>query len=198
MKNKNDEKMNHCQSRLNPETERYLEKYYHILDQMIKSMEGARLKDSISYNFIVQMVPHHMAAIEMSENLLAYCSIPELKEIAEGIITEQTRGIGDMLEIEEECERCQNTHCQLNRFQGRINQIKQLMFFQMRHAYADNNISCNFIREMIPHHMGAVRMSKTALEYELCPGLVPILQSIITSQEHGILQMRELARKNSC
>ena len=75
--------MNHCQSRLNPETERYLEKYYHILDQMIKSMEGARLKDSISYNFIVQMVPHHMAAIEMSENLLAYCPIPELKEIAD-------------------------------------------------------------------------------------------------------------------
>ena len=109
-------------------------------------MEEARLKDSISYNFIVQMVPHHLAAIEMSENLLAYCPIPALKEIAEGIITEQTRGIGDMLEIEEECEACRNTPCQLNKFQGRINQIKQLMFFQMRHACADNNISCNFMR----------------------------------------------------
>ena len=46
--------------------------------------------------------------------------------------------------------------------------------------------------------MGAVRMSKAALEYEICPGLVPILQSIITSQEHGIMQMRELMRKNCC
>ena len=190
--------MRHCHNLLNPETEKYLQKYNRILTEMIRGMEEARLKDSISYNFIVQMVPHHLAAIEMSENLLAYCPIPALKEIAEGIITEQTRGIGDMLEIEEECEACRNTPCQLNKFQGRINQIKQLMFFQVRHACADNNISCNFMREMIPHHMGAVRMSKAALEYEICPGLVPILQSIITSQEHGIMQMRELMRKNCC
>ena len=187
--------MRYCQCRLNPETEKYLQRYRHILYEMIKGMDEARLKDSISYNFIVQIVPHHLAAIEMSENLLAYCSMPALKEIAEGIITEQTKGIGDMLEIEEECEMCRSTPCQLNRFQGRINQIEQMMFFQMRRAYEDNNISCNFMREMIPHHMGAVRMSKTALEFRICLELVPILQSIITSQEHGIMQMRELMRK---
>jgi len=188
--------MRQCQCGLNQETEKYLKKYCHILNDMIEGMEEARLKDSISYNFIVQMIPHHLAAIEMSENLLPYCPIPALGDIAEGIITEQTKSIADMLAIEDNCEMCKNTPWELNQFQGKTNQIKRLMFCQMRQAYADNDISCNFMREMIPHHMGAVRMSKTTLQYQICPGLVPILEDIITSQEKGIHQMRKLILQN--
>lgn len=188
--------MKQCQNEMNQETERYLGKYYHILDGMIKGMEGARLKNSISYNFIVQMIPHHMAAIEMSENLLPYCPIPALGDIAEGIITEQTKSIADMLAVEDTCEMCKNTPCELNQFQRKINQIKSQMFCQMQHAYADDSISCDFMREMIPHHMGAVRMSKTTLQYRICPELIPILEDIIRLQEKGIHQMRKLILEN--
>ena len=60
--------MRHCHNLLNPETEKYLQKYNRILTEMIRGMEEARLKDSISYNFIVQMVPHHLAAIDRRRN----------------------------------------------------------------------------------------------------------------------------------
>ncbi len=45
-------------------------------------MSNAKLTNSISHNFIVQMIPHHEAAIEMSENILKYTSNDSLQNIA--------------------------------------------------------------------------------------------------------------------
>ena len=53
---------------------------------MIQQMNSAQLSNSISYNFIVQMIPHHKAAIEMSCNLLQYTTLVPLQEIALNII----------------------------------------------------------------------------------------------------------------
>ena len=51
----------------------YLKEFYDILDEMIEEMTEVKLTDSISHNFIMQMIPHHMAAIEMSVNILQRC-----------------------------------------------------------------------------------------------------------------------------
>lgn len=42
---------------------------------MIQGMTDDELDESISHNFIVQMIPHHKAAIEMSQNLLQYTNL---------------------------------------------------------------------------------------------------------------------------
>ena len=65
-------------------------------------------------------------------------------------------------------------------------QITQTMFSQMCNACSDNNINADFMREMIPHHQGAIKMSKNVLQYPICPELDSILQAIITSQEKGV------------
>ncbi|MGE7837146.1 hypothetical protein [Viridibacillus arvi] len=46
-------------------TKKYLRAYYKILDTMIKDMTSVTLMKSISDNFIMQIIPHHRAAIEM-------------------------------------------------------------------------------------------------------------------------------------
>lgn len=79
---------------------KYLKEYREILSRMIKEMSEAELNDSISHNFIIQMIPHHRAAIEMSENILRYTKNNELIEIAENIISEQTKSIENMQEIQ--------------------------------------------------------------------------------------------------
>ena len=72
------------------------------------------------------------------------------------------------------------------------------MFEEMKCAYIDNSIECNFIRTMIPHHKGAIRMAKTALCYLICDELNPILESIIDSQEKGIAEMECIAECLNC
>lgn len=66
------------QEQLSIVTDKYLTCFNNILDQMIQQMNSAQLSNSISYNFIVQMIPHHKAAIEMSCNLLQYTTLVPL------------------------------------------------------------------------------------------------------------------------
>lgn len=176
----------------------YLAEYSRILNNMINSMTTAETNDSISHNFIVRMIPHHRAAIEMSENVLKFTRNTELTNIAENIISEQTRSIENMQEILNTCCNLNNTERELQIYQQNISGIMRNMFTGMSNAYSDNCIDCNFIREMIPHHEGAVRMSENALRFNICPELRPILNNIITSQRNGIRQMRNLARQLKC
>lgn len=178
--------------KLTAETKDYLTSFYDILDTMIKEMTDAPLTDSISHNFIVQMIPHHRAAIDMSYNLLRYSAWEPLRCIASGIITEQTKSIEDMQAILLPSSRLCSSGQDLFLYQRKMNQIMGTMFSGMSQACASNQINANFIREMIPHHRGAVEMSCNTLQFDIYPGLCPILDAIITSQEKGIRQMEQL------
>ena len=183
---------------LDPCIVKYLDRFYCIFDEMMRGMTGAESNCSISHNFIVQMIPHHRAAIEMSHNILRYTSNKSIQDIASGIITEQTKSIADMEKILDFCCGYENLADALGIYQSKTNAIMNTMFYKMSNACATNQINCNFMREMIPHHEGAVEMSKTALKFDICPQLVPILDAIITSQERGILQMQNLMRCLGC
>lgn len=177
---------------------KYLKEYREILSRMIKEMSQAELNNSISHNFIIQMIPHHRAAIEMSENILKYTKNNALIEIAENIVSEQTKSIENMQAIQSSCDKHINTCCKVKEYQCKVDQIMKIMFSDMSGAYSDDRIDCDFIREMIPHHLGAIRMSKKALEYDICLELKPILNAIISSQEAGVCQMKNLLKKLAC
>lgn len=186
------------QCRLSNVTKDYLTEFYCILDEMIKNMTSAELTSSISYNFIVQMIPHHQAAIEMSRNILKYTTNISVQDIADRIISEQTKSIENMRNIEYFCKRYENSEQDLCLYQRRMDQIMKTMFSDMKSSRVTNQINCNFMWEMIPHHMGAVEMSENTLMYNICPELKPIIQAIIVSQRHGIEQMQTLLRCIGC
>jgi len=179
---------------LNDAAKGYFTRFYCILDEMIQGMTQVELTGSISHNFIVQMIPHHRAAIEMSKNILNDTSFSPLKKIASQIIAEQTQGIENMKNMLCECEKLTNSDQDLFLYQRRIDQIMQTMFSSMGISPYTNNLNISFIKEMIPHHEGAVKMSENALMFCTCKELIPILQSIITSQKRGIMQMQQLLK----
>lgn len=155
-------------------------------------MTTANLTNSISRNFIVQMIPHHRAAIEMSKNILCYTTLIPLQEIALGIIREQTQGIRDMERILRYCSRMRTDNQELSCYQKNFREIADTMFADMQNACTVNDINANFMYEMIPHHLGAINMSQNALNFPICSELKPILESIITSQQKGVCEMEEL------
>lgn len=173
-------------------TAEYLCRFRKILAEMISGMTSVSLTDSLSHNFIVQMIPHHEAAIQMSQNILQYAPCAPLREIAQNIITEQAKSIEDMREALPTCETMKNDCQDIRRYRRRYHQITQTMFREMGNAPADCNLNADFMREMIPHHIGAIRMSKNALCFPICPELYPILQAIITSQKKGVREMQQL------
>lgn len=58
------------------------------------------------------------------------------------------------------------------------------------------NIDADFVRNMIPHHEGAVAMAKVELEKGKDPELRKLAQDIIDAQEKEIGFMKEWLRKN--
>ncbi len=175
-------------------TKEYLTNFHCILEEMVQEMTEAELTGSISQNFISQMIPHHQAAIDMSRNILRYTTNIPLQDIALQIVEEQTRSIEDMCRIQNCCARWENCQRDVCLYQRRVNQILPVMFSGMANACTMNNINGDFMREMIPHHKGAIAMSENALRYEICQELVPVLEAIITSQTRGIRQMQALLR----
>lgn len=180
------------QYKFSDDTKEYLTQFYCILDEMIQKMTNAELNDSISHNFITQMIPHHQAAIEMSRNILQYTTCVPLQNIASNIITMQTQGIQDMRTVLNECSISSNSVQDLCLYQRHFENIAHTMFTEMDTARATNQINADFMREMIPHHKGAIRMSENALRFDICSELKPILDSIITSQRKGIREMQRL------
>lgn len=180
-------------------TQQYLICFYEILNQMIADMTNASLSCSLSSDFINQMIPHHRAAIHMSRNLLMYTTNIPLQNIAQNIIKEQTQSIRNMQDIQNCCLSLHNSQDQINSYFNKYNSITWTMFENMQNAPTNNDINISFMNEMIPHHEGAVRLSKNALEHCICPQLIPILEAIITSQEKGISEMKkQLSELKSC
>ncbi len=168
----------------------YINDFRKILEDMISEMTNAELTDSISHNFIVQMIPHHCAAIEMSKNVLKYTTNIALERIASNIITDQTQSIENMEKIKNECSLLCNSHHDLCKYNKDFESITNVMFAQMSNSLVTNNININFISERIPHHRGAIQMSNNALKYDICSELKPMLYAIIKSQREEIKQMQ--------
>lgn len=122
-------------------TQTYLDEYYCILKQMIDRMTSVQLSCSISYNFIVQMIPHHRAAILMSCNLLKYTNNIALQEVAFTIIKEQTNSIENMNQILLCCQNQMNNEECLCRYQNEMNTIIKTMFLRMSQGCPTNNIN---------------------------------------------------------
>ena len=177
-------------------TKRYLDQYDTILNtmeyEMLNYMDLVKNDKSISDLFITQMLPHHRGAIEMSENLLKYTTNIPLQNIALDIISGQEKSIDTMLKAQCACENIENTQDEINRYLTQYQIITSNMFYKMRQAKRINNINCDFISEMMPHHNAAIQMSQSALTYTICPELHSILNDIIKSQTEGIIKMTNL------
>lgn len=174
---------------------RYLDTFAVILDTMIRCMNDAKLTDSISGNFIKQMIPHHRAAIDMSLNILRYTTDIEVQNIALNIIAEQTKSIDDMISIEVCCRAKTNTPIQLKPYMRAHNDITQKMFGEMKSSPHTNNINYNFLCQIIPLQRGAVRMCENAMKYVICQELHPVIKSIICCNKTANSEMQKLLSK---
>ena len=96
------------------------------------------------------------------------------------------------------CGQLTNPQTDLRLYQRRMDLIYREMYARMGSAPENNALAAVFMREMIPHHQGAVRMAENALKYDVCTELVPILRSIILQQRRGIGQMRALLTRMGC
>jgi uncharacterized protein (DUF305 family) len=60
---------------------------------MNDGMERASMDGIAEHDFVTMMIPHHQGAVDMAKALLLTTKDPELRNVAQGIITEQQNDI---------------------------------------------------------------------------------------------------------
>ncbi len=154
-------------------------------------------ENTIDAHFIEQMIPHHEDAIIMAELALEKAQKPEIKQLAENIITSQGAEINQMKDwykswfgkdVSEE-----NTI---------VNQSETRMGNRMHMGMMGNDTDMTrlenaqdfdkaFIEEMIPHHQMAVMMANMLKGGTQRAEMRKLADDIITAQTEEIEQMRE-------
>ena len=67
------------------------------MDKMNQSMNGMKMTGDLDRDFIVMMIPHHDAAIDMAKIEMRDGHDPRVKEVAAGIFKGQTKDVADMV-----------------------------------------------------------------------------------------------------
>jgi len=173
---------------------RYLNRFDGILDEMSNKMLNNKMTNNITVNFIKTMIPHHQAAIYMSENLLQYSRFEALRKIAKNIIEMQTKGIMEMRKIENTTSGFPNSMQSVNNYVYKYLEITKEMIRKMKNSPRTVNINLNFVGEMIPHHEGAIAMCENLLQYNIDPRLKSVANSIIKEQSEGVNQLKQIKK----
>jgi len=180
-------------AQIGQEEKAYYDNYQRILQIMKNGMEEAPKTGDPSLDFLYEMIPHHEAAVSMSENIMKYGHNEQVKQLAANIIRDQLEGIGKMEALKEKIKMNPQVNMQAEEaYLKAYNNIYKTMITAMQDAKPTGNIDKDFLEEMIPHHEGAIKMSQNIMKYTQNNELKTILQNIITTQQKQLTEMKNL------
>ena len=177
---------------------RYLTEQDSIMMNMMEDMMIREKSGSASIDFLKGMIPHHEAAIKMSESYLNYGGeVSDLQTLAQDIITAQKKELVQMNDLIKKYEE-----------EGKKNRDKEDAYLaKYSEMFSDDsmshhinpsgvdNIDQAFAEGMIMHHQMAVDMAKDILDYTDEEEVKQLAQEIIDVQEKEIEQMQKLIQK---
>lgn len=139
--------------------------------------------------FLDTMILHHQGAVDMALLTDTRAQHTELKNLAKAIIADQQKEIAQMKRWREEWFSGAAKAVNME-FSGMRDGMKKMDLPKLD-ALKANDFDLEFIRQMIPHHEGAVLMAKAAVKDSERPELRAMAESIIKSQESEIARMRD-------
>lgn len=185
-------------SPLSTDAKSYLCCFYQTLDEMTQAVAAANLTQSISRNFIAQAIPHCRAAAQMSNNILRFSENQAVRRLAQRIADEQAQDIAELEAVLPACNQQTNPQLDLRLYQRRMDLIFREMSAAMGSGPEHNRLSALYLREMIPHCQGAVRMAENTLKYDVSLELVPLLRESVSRHRRETAQMRALLNRMGC
>ncbi|MEA5572659.1 DUF305 domain-containing protein [Calothrix sp. UHCC 0171] len=159
----------------------------------------------VDQHFIEMMIPHHQQAVEMADLALTSSKRPEIKKLAQVIKKDQNREIQQMqtwykawygkdvpimaMNSETMMQRHQRMHQGM--MDASMHQNMMNMKMDLEALKSASDFDKEFIRQMIPHHKMAVKMSQMVANKGKKPELRQLAQSMIKTQNLEINQMQQ-------
>ncbi len=163
--------------------------------------------------FIDSMTPHHQSALVMAQMAITKAQLPEVRKLARGIIRDQKKEIAQMQAWRKAWYPNAAMPMMSGMDHGSMGGMKmsgdkmkmsgemmglpmkgEMDMSKLRRARG-RDFDRMFLQMMIPHHAGAVTMSKEALQKAEHQEIKILATQIITAQEAEIKMMRDWQTK---
>jgi uncharacterized protein (DUF305 family) len=154
-------------------------------------MESSPNAASAPYDlqFIDTMIAHHQGAIDMAQLVDTRAQHGELKTLAKNIIADQQKEIAQMREWRKSWFG--EAAPAINMDLPGMHQGMSGMDMEKLDKLKANEFDIEFIRQMIPHHEGAVTMAEDLKQQEAHAELKTLTDDVIKSQSAEIEQMKK-------
>jgi uncharacterized protein (DUF305 family) len=141
--------------------------------------------------FLDQMIVHHQGAVMSAQTMVADSARPELRDLAQRIITGQQREIDQMQAWRQEWYGAASSASLPGMMSGGMMGGAMMSRDQMRQMMgASTDFDRMFLQMMIPHHEAAIAMAEQALTQAEHPEIKTLAQGIITTQRAEIGEMQ--------
>lgn len=178
-----------------PSTRAYKEAFQRMHEQMAVGYTG-----NTDIDFVRGMIPHHQGAVDMAKVVLEHGSDPEIRGLAEWIITVQELEIARMKRWLATQGRSAPamTQAEINA-RPSVAAFKQAMENMHRKMQIDftGNADVDFARGMIPHHLGAIDMAGILLKHGINPEMQSLGWGVVRTQSQEIGKMQRWLKRHS-
>jgi uncharacterized protein (DUF305 family) len=153
------------------------------------NMKSAPNAASAPYDlqFLDTMMAHHQGAIEMAKMIDGKTKNAELKKFGAQIIADQEKEIAQMKAWREKWYAGKPSALNME-MPGMTDSMK--MDMAQLTAVKDREFDLAFVEMMIPHHEGAIEMSKDALKKSQHPEIKTLSNQVIKAQQGEIEMMQ--------
>jgi uncharacterized protein (DUF305 family) len=139
--------------------------------------------------FLDTMTSHHQGAVDMAKLAETRAEHKELKELAASIVYDQEKEIAKMSEWRDKWF-AEKTKAINMKFPGMSHGMGGMDLKKLE-SLKGSDFDIEFIKQMIPHHEGAVEMAKNLQKQDAHAELKELAGDIIREQEAEIKQVRE-------
>lgn len=174
--------------------ENYMNEQDNIMHTMFEEMHNFTLTGSSDMDFLLGMIPHHKAAIEMAQEYLEYGGeSEEMKTLAKNIINAQQKEIELMNSLTENMDISSADSEKEKLYIEEYNTAMQNSHSHNMMEY--DSIDKAFADGMTEHHQMAVDMSEVIVKYSENPQVKELANNIIETQKKEIEQMQNFMNR---
>ena len=137
--------------------------------------------------YVEAMIPHHVGAIEMAQLALSRTQEPFLKTLAQSIVTSQNAEIARMRAMAARLRAAGIKPISLG-----LTTAQMGMDHDISHLVAADRFDVAFVDMMVPHHQGAITMSRVVSRRGVGAAVKRLAEQITESQAREIRQMRDV------
>lgn len=157
----------------------YNDKFRDMLNIMIRSVSNVELCHSISWNFIVQMIPYINAMMLVSENAYHYIDDKSAKEKAFEKMNLCRKNLDRLISEKEKNNNFENGYEEFISHQKKYNDICKNVFEKTRKVKHKSNIAKSYNYTYRQLYEGCMKLCELTLKYDISPNLARQIEKIM-------------------